>query len=64
MKHLNLFFAACLLSLGLQAETVWHNPQTEKLTGVNNVHILDGRVLHSLLLEIFTHDGVGSMILK
>ena len=32
--------------------------------GVNNVHILDGRVLHSLLLEIFTHDGVGSMILK
>lgn len=38
MKHLNLFFAACLLSLGLQAETVWHNPQTEKLTGVNNVH--------------------------
>ena len=32
--------------------------------GVNNVHILDGRVLHSLLLEIFTHDGVGSMIMK
>ena len=30
--------------------------------GVNNVHILDGRVLHSLLLEIFTHDGVGSVI--
>ena len=33
-------------------------------SGVNNVHILDGRVLHSLLLEIFTNEGVGSMILK
>lgn len=32
--------------------------------GVNRVHILDGRVLHSLLLEIFTDEGVGSMIMK
>lgn len=29
--------------------------------GVNNVHILDGRVEHSLLLEIFTKSGVGTM---
>lgn len=29
--------------------------------GVKNVHILDGRVQHSLLLEIFTKDGVGTM---
>lgn len=30
--------------------------------GVNNVHILDGRVEHCLLLEIFTEDGIGTMI--
>lgn len=32
--------------------------------GVNRVHILDGRIPHCLLLEIFTRDGVGTMILK
>lgn len=30
--------------------------------GVNNVHILDGRVEHCLILEIFTDDGIGTMI--
>lgn len=30
--------------------------------GVNSVHIIDGRVPHSLLLEILTDDGVGTMI--
>jgi acetylglutamate kinase len=29
--------------------------------GVKNVHILDGRVVHSMLLEIFTKSGVGTM---
>ncbi|MBK9472181.1 MAG: acetylglutamate kinase [bacterium] len=28
--------------------------------GVGKVHIIDGRVKHSLLLEIFTQDGVGT----
>ena len=32
--------------------------------GVNRVHIIDGRVLHSLLLEIFTDRGVGTMVIK
>ncbi|MCD8052892.1 MAG: acetylglutamate kinase [Lachnospiraceae bacterium] len=32
--------------------------------GVNRVHILDGRILHSLLLEIFTNEGIGSAIIK
>ena len=32
--------------------------------GVNRVHILDGRIPHSLLLEIFTHQGVGTAILR
>lgn len=32
--------------------------------GVNRVHILDGRIPHSLLLEIFTKKGVGTAILR
>ncbi len=32
--------------------------------GVNRVHIIDGRVPHSLLLEIFTNRGVGTMVIK
>ena len=31
-------------------------------SGVNSVHILDGRVEHSLLLELFTDAGCGTMI--
>jgi len=31
-------------------------------SGVNSVHILDGRVEHSLLLELFTAAGCGTMI--
>jgi acetylglutamate kinase len=30
--------------------------------GVKAAHILDGRLPHSLLLEIFTDEGIGSMI--
>ncbi|MHB8328256.1 MAG: acetylglutamate kinase [Acidimicrobiales bacterium] len=30
--------------------------------GVRRAHILDGRVPHALLLEIFTDEGVGSMV--
>ncbi len=30
--------------------------------GVNQVHILDGRTQHSLLLEIFTPEGIGTMV--
>lgn len=31
--------------------------------GVSRVHILDGRILHCLLLEIFTNKGIGTAIL-
>jgi acetylglutamate kinase len=31
--------------------------------GVGKVHILDGRVPHALLLEIFTPDGIGTQVL-
>jgi acetylglutamate kinase len=30
--------------------------------GVPKAHILDGRVLHALLLEVFTSDGVGTQV--
>jgi acetylglutamate kinase len=30
--------------------------------GVNKVHIIDGRVKHSLLLEMFTKQGVGTEV--
>ena len=30
--------------------------------GVKKVHIIDGRLRHSLLLEIFTDQGVGTQI--
>jgi acetylglutamate kinase len=29
---------------------------------VRAVHIIDGRVQHALLLEILTHEGVGTLI--
>ena len=32
--------------------------------GVNRVHILDGRIQHCLLLEIFTNKGIGTAILR
>jgi acetylglutamate kinase len=31
--------------------------------GVHRAHILDGRVPHALLLELFTDAGVGTMVL-
>ena len=31
--------------------------------GVNRAHVLDGRVPHALLLEVFTSEGVGTMVL-
>lgn len=32
--------------------------------GVNSVHIIDGRIPHCLLLEIFTKTGIGTMIVS
>jgi acetylglutamate kinase len=30
--------------------------------GVNSAHIIDGRLAHSLLLELFTDAGIGTKI--
>ena len=32
--------------------------------GVSRVHILDGRIAHCLLLEIFTNKGIGTAIIN
>jgi len=32
--------------------------------GVNQIHIIDGRLRHSLLLEVYTTEGVGTQIVK
>ncbi len=31
--------------------------------GVPQAHVIDGRLAHSVLLEVFTSDGVGTMVL-
>jgi acetylglutamate kinase len=33
-------------------------------SGINKVHMIDGRVRHTLLLEIFTDEGVGTQIVR
>jgi acetylglutamate kinase len=30
--------------------------------GVPQAHVIDGRVAHSVLLEVFTSEGVGTMV--
>ena len=32
--------------------------------GVSTAHILDGRIFHSILLEIFTDQGIGTMVVR
>jgi acetylglutamate kinase len=30
--------------------------------GVSRTHIIDGRILHAILLEVFTDGGVGTLL--
>ena len=32
--------------------------------GVSKAHIIDGRIKHSILLEIFTDSGIGTQVLQ
>jgi acetylglutamate kinase len=55
---------------GLLASDVVRGGMIPKLTscalavrgGVGQAHILDGRVPHALLLEVFTNEGIGTMV--
>jgi acetylglutamate kinase len=40
------------------------NCSTAAEQGVNRVHILDGRIAHCLLLEIFTKKGIGTLVVS
>jgi acetylglutamate kinase len=31
--------------------------------GVPRAHVIDGRLSHSVLLEVFTDEGIGTMVL-
>ncbi len=33
-------------------------------SGVHSVHIIDGRIPHSIILELFTNQGVGTMVVR
>jgi acetylglutamate kinase len=33
-------------------------------SGVPSVHIIDGRIEHAVLLELFTDEGIGTLIGK
>jgi acetylglutamate kinase len=33
-------------------------------SGINKVHMIDGRLRHSLLLELFTDRGIGTQIVR
>jgi acetylglutamate kinase len=60
------------LALRLIREAVITDGMIPKITsafkaleaGVRKVHLIDGRVKHSLLLEIFTNEGVGTELLS
>jgi len=49
-----------IIAGGMIPETLCCIDGIEK--GVKSVHILDGRIEHSMLLEVFTNKGIGTMI--
>ena len=65
MKQINLKEARKLIEENIISEGM--KPKTEcciraLAQGIKAAHILDGRIEHALLLEIFTNAGIGTMI--
>jgi acetylglutamate kinase len=65
VPHLNAAACQHLIAGGIIAEGMI--PKVEACVeslraGVRKVHMIDGRVRHSLLLEIYTHHGIGTEI--
>ena len=46
------------------SEKVFWRTLESLVSPMQRVHILDGRIPHCLLLEIFTNKGIGTAILK
>ena len=65
---LNAIFIALIASSVLVAAFAGTMPATNQAaldaakSGVNTVHIIDGRVPHAMLLEILTDQAYGTMI--
>ena len=77
--NINADDAACAIARAMRAEKlafltdiegVYKDPEdsstliSEIEHGVSRVHILDGRIPHCLLLEIFTNKGIGTAIIN
>jgi acetylglutamate kinase len=65
LPSLDRFRAASLVDQGIVSSGMLPKIQSAFSAldaGVNKVHIIDGRVKHSLLLEIFTKEGVGTEV--
>ena len=66
IRQLTLSEARQLISDGVVAGGM--TPKTEcciraLAQGVTAAHIIDGRVPHALLLEVFTNAGIGTMLI-
>lgn len=62
IKDIDDLIADGTISAGMIPKT---NCATDALKGgVNSVHIIDGRVEHAVLLELFTDQGVGTLLLS
>jgi len=61
-EHAELLVKDGVISSGMLPKI---NSAFDALTaGVHKIHIIDGRVKHSLLLEIFTDEGVGTEVVQ
>ncbi|HEX2027421.1 MAG TPA: acetylglutamate kinase [Nitriliruptorales bacterium] len=60
VRRLQEMLAADQLHAGMRPKVA--SIVTALRAGVPQAHVLDGRVLHAILLEIFTDEGIGTMI--
>ena len=60
IKEIENYKSVGIISGGMIPKVDYALEAVEK--GVSSVHILDGRVEHSILLEIFTKNGIGTII--
>jgi acetylglutamate kinase len=62
LQEIEAFIADGTISGGMIPKT---RCATDALNaGVNSVHIIDGRVNHAVLLELFTDSGIGTLMLR
>ena len=61
-EHIEGFSASEVISGGMIPKVKCCQSALEK--GVTKTHIIDGRREHAILLEIFTHEGIGTEIIR